>query len=167
MLNITLKMILINCLFWLFIATVMPKVCLFFMGKSCPSLNNPFFRVRSKELTLYRLLGIRWWKDKLPVMPGGELDSKKLSKNITPEYLIQMITATCSTEVIHLVSGICGFLSIGFVLLLPTPLPYIPLFSVIASANLLFQLPFIAAQRYNRARFWRLRAALMKMGKTV
>ena len=40
-----------------------------------------------------------------------------------------MITATCSTEVIHLVSGICGFLSIGFVLLLPTPLRIFPFFS--------------------------------------
>lgn len=158
-------MVLLNCGFWFFMAIVMPKICLYFLNKNHPLINNSFFRVRRKELTLYRLLGIRRWKEHLPTMPGGDLDRKHLSKDITPEYLEQMIKATYATEVIHLVSGICGFLSIGFVLLLPTPLPYIPLFSIIAMANFTFQLPFIAAQRYNRARFLRLEVTLLKREK--
>ena len=90
-------MILINCLF-VFIATVMPKVCL--MGKSCPSLNNPFSESAARN-SLYIVYSVSGGERQASGDAGGELDRKKLSKNITPEYLIQMITATCSTEVIH------------------------------------------------------------------
>jgi len=161
--NITLLMTAGNVAFWLFNATVPPRICLRILDRKPPEPGSRFFRVRTLELSFYRLLGIRWWKDRLPVM-AGTLNRKNLSKNISQDYLCQMITATCSTEVIHLTCGAVGYLSIGFVLLLPAPLSYVPLFTVIATANLLAQIPFVAAQRYNRARFMRVLGRLQLQG---
>ncbi|MCX7727458.1 MAG: hypothetical protein N2053_11500 [Chitinispirillaceae bacterium] len=143
----------------------MPKICIIFLNKNRWIINSSFFRVQIKELVFYHKVGIKLWKDRLPVMSGGELDRKHLRKEITIEYLDQMITATCYTEVIHLVCGITGFLSIGSVLLLPKPLPYLPFFSIIALLNFLTQLPFILVQRYNRARFLRVGKTLFKTSK--
>ncbi len=159
----TIKMFVINIAFWLLNATVSPRVCLSILEKIPPVPQNSFFRVRDKELVFYRLLGIRRWKDRLPVM-RGELDRKHLGTSVSPEHLHKLIAATCSTEVIHLVCAIVGFLPIGFVFLLKNSLYFLLLFSAISSANFFLQLPFIAAQRYNRARFLRVERALLMNG---
>lgn len=165
--NITMIMILINCTFWFLIATVPPKICLHFLGKSPPSPNSFLFKVYCGEIRFYRLIGIRWWKKFLPVMPGGELDRKHIKRKISLDYLRQMTEATCTTELIHFVCGLAGFQSILFALILPDPSQFIFLFIVIASLNFIAQLPFIAAQRYNRVRFIRIQKIMVKRDQSL
>jgi len=103
-------------------------------------------RVRPFELALYRRLGVPRWKDRLPeagaLFPGG------ISKRHLPDSLEVFVRETRRAELAH-----WWALAAGPVFALwnpPLGVVLMVLYGIVVNA------PFIAIQRYNRARAQRL-----------
>lgn len=112
---------------------------------------GPFTRLRPRErsLAMYRSLGIRRWKDRLP--EAGDLFLGGVSKRRLPDRSIQtlqrFVIETRRGERVH---WALAFLAITFI-------PWTP--GVFGILNMLIAIivnaPFIAIQRYNRIRLER------------
>jgi len=102
--------------------------------------------------TIYKKLGVHRWQNRLPDMSRvcPSLMPAKNTSTLKKEGLERMLQETCVAEFIH-------------VLLMLTGLYCLRLWpgtggSVLAAVNaLLFNLPFVIIQRYNRPRLLRLR----------
>lgn len=113
------------------------------------STEGPVTRIRPFEHRgnwYQRWFRIRAWKDRLPeagaAFKGGM--SKRTLPGLTPDHLERFAHETCRAELVHwwlLVS------SVVFVLWNP---PW--LFAIMVAYAVVANLPFIAVQRFNRAR---------------
>ncbi len=148
----TLWMVMINTSFWL--------VCCFGMAwfvrilpKSIYKTNNFFFKERSFEKRLYKILHTARWKDNLP--EWGKIlnfEKKNLKKDLSLDYIDRFILETCYAEIGHL-----GMAVFGFACILVNPSSYALMALIFAVINVFIQIPFILIQRYNRPRLIRLR----------
>ncbi len=107
-------------------------------------------RVRPSEVRLYRRLGIRRWKDRLP--EAGALFRGGISKRHVGGSLPSFVRETRRAELAH-----WSALALG-----PTSALWNPLvgFVLMVAYGVVVNAPFIAIQRYNRARALRLGARL-------
>ncbi len=115
---------------------------------------------RAGEIRFYEsVLRIRCWKDKLPEAGGLFKDgfSKKSLRSSDPIYLDKFVLETRRGEQAHL----AAMLSVPIFFLWNEMLPCVAMILYAAAANL----PFVAVQRYNRARLLRARQLITNRGK--
>ncbi len=100
---------------------------------------------------VYEKIGIRRWKDHMPDMSRVMRDMmpKRLSWGVGAEQVQRLIAETCVAEMIHRV--LCVF-SVGIYFIMPTGMGLF----LMALYILVFNVPFIIIQRYNRPQLVRL-----------
>lgn len=146
----TLYMIIINTSFWLILnygvaygSRLLPKGIF---------QSNLFFKEKSFERKLYKLIKINNWKDQLPAVNST---LKSLKKELNPKYLDQVIMQTYYAEVGHLTIAVLGFLSIFI-----NPNEYFWMAFICSVVNFLIHIPFCLIQRYNRPRLFKLKSRI-------
>ena len=104
-----------------------------------------WFRVSEKEHSLYVKLNVKNWKRKMPTYNPSEFDPRLHS-------WVEIAQATCKSEVIHEVISLLSLLPI----LAGVWVGAFPVFIITSLIMALFDLAFVAIQRYNRPRIERL-----------
>ena len=127
------------------------------------SFLNPqlsYFRTKAWEEDgefYQRVFKIRKWKDLIPAFPGLKRFSKKHLKKDSIEYLSRFILETCRGELNHLRLII---FSLVFIFFNPTII-----FLLIFIITLIFSVPCMMIQRYNRPRLQHIYAKRLKSEK--
>lgn len=104
-----------------------------------------WFRQRRWEPGLYRRLGVKRWKTRLPAYDPGEFS---LGERTAGEVICSM----CHAELVHEAAALLSLLSVLFAI----PFGDFWLFALTAVLSAGFECVFIIAQRYNRPRLVRL-----------
>ena len=104
-----------------------------------------WFQLRKFEITLYRILKIRKWKNKMPTYSPELFDASKHSH-------IQIAQAMCQAEIVHECIIVLSFLPI----LLSFFFGDFWIFLLTSIAAALFDSLFVMMQRYNRPRILKL-----------
>lgn len=105
---------------------------------------NHWFADSYTEQSIYRALGVKRWKNKLPAPDAWKFSIKKRS-------LEDVIAETCRTELVHEIAIAASLISV----FLTIPFGYLWFFILTAVLAIVFDLVFIAVQRYNRPRLVR------------
>lgn len=103
---------------------------------------NKWFLVTSNEIKLYKILKVKYWKNKLPTYIPESFD---ISKNSWE----QIIKASCMAELIHEIIIALGFVPILFSFFLGALFVFL-ITSLLAGG---IDLLFVLIQRYNRPRY--------------
>jgi hypothetical protein len=112
---------------------------------------SPWFRPRRWEAPLYRFLGVKNWKRRLPTYDPGQFSLKENTAQ-------QVVRNMCGAEVVHEIIILCSFL----------PLLTVPFFGefwvflITSLLSALFDSLFVMAQRYNRPRLERIAQKQMR-----
>ena len=110
-----------------------------------------------RDGSVYRHLGIQYWKDLVPdmskIMP--DMVPKRVHSQETAEETTILIQETCVAEAVHVVLMV---LAIGIVLICPNSWGV----SIALFDALILNLPFILIQRYNRPKLLRLEEKLRR-----
>lgn len=129
----------------------------FFLGRLIPPNKMEWHRfpykhyAAEREGAVYKKIGIHHWQNKVPDMSKifPKLMPPKKMVDTDKESLLRMIQETCTAELIHMILCLTGLYCIR---LWPGAGGI-----VLAVLNIvLFNLPFILIQRYNRPRLVRL-----------
>lgn len=104
-----------------------------------------WFQLRSFEPSLYRCLGVKHWKGKLPTFLPGTF-------SLSHHTLEELIGATCQAEVVHELNLPLSFLP----LLASRWFGALPVFLITSLLAAVFDTLFVLIQRYNRPRLTRL-----------
>ena len=113
--------------------------------------NHPFYRQRSFEKKLYKLLRVRKWKDKVLTFEPDMYDFQSRT-------LSQLATTMSKSELDHWINEIISVFSIFFSIIWGV----FPVFLMTAVLAMLFDAQFIIVQRYNRPIVLRL---MKRLGK--
>ena len=106
---------------------------------------HPWFQPRKWEASLYRKIGIRKWKAKIPTYDPGQF-------SLTAQPLGRVIQNMCGAELVHEIIMVLSFLP-----LLAVPVfGEFPVFLITSILAALYDSIFVIAQRYNRPRLVRL-----------
>ncbi|MDE7230769.1 MAG: hypothetical protein K2N56_09855 [Oscillospiraceae bacterium] len=106
--------------------------------------DNHWFADSNAEQSVYRAIGVKSWKNKLPAPEPWKFSVKRRS-------LEDIVAESCRTEVVHEAGVIASLLSV----LLTVPFGYLWFFILTAVLGGIFDLVFIIVQRYNRPRLMR------------
>lgn len=101
--------------------------------------NHPWFKQRSFEKKLYKLLRVRKWKDKV-------LTFEPEMYNFQSRTLSQLATTMAKSETDHWINEIISVISTFFLFIWGCPAAFI----ISAVAAMIFDAQFIIVQRYNR-----------------
>lgn len=108
---------------------------------------KPFRKIYSFEKKLYEILGIKKWKDYLPIGKGPlflGMDKSHIDNN-SSVYLKRLIEECFRAEVMHFYSIFIGY----FVILLFPSSYALSICLPVAIVNMLLQYPTFMVQRYN------------------
>lgn len=130
---------------------------LFFAGRLIPPSRMQWHRfpyklyAAEKDGNLYKKIGIQHWQNKVPDMSKifTYLMPPKRMVDTSPESLLRMIQETCTAELIHILLCITGLYCIRL-------WPGAGGITLAILNIVLFNLPFVLIQRYNRPRLVRL-----------
>ena len=130
---------------------------LFFLGRLIPPGKMQWHRFpyklykAEKEGSVYRKIGIHYWQNKVPDMSRifPKLMPPKKMIATDKDSLLRMIQETCTAELIHLLLCITGLYCVKL-------WPGAGGITLAALNIVIFNLPFILIQRYNRPRLVRL-----------
>lgn len=145
---------------WYFGAT---GVVAFFAGRLLPKnwFRPDWFPYRSypfeKSGRVYNKLKIKYWQNKVPDMSKilpGMMPAKKLGRNIK-QNLPRMLQETCVAEFVHTVLCFSGLYCLRL-------WPGVGGIIAFVLYVVLFNLPFILIQRYNRPRLMKLHEQMQK-----
>lgn len=107
--------------------------------------NKRWYQVADWEMRLYKKMGIRHWKDKMPTYDPSTFDSKKHTKD-------EIAQTMCQSERVHEANAVLSFVPLllihwtgGFWLSL-----------TVSVCTALVDLMLVAMQRYNRCRIVRI-----------
>lgn len=106
--------------------------------------NNIWFREKRFESKLYKVLGVRKWKKRLPTYSPETFDFKQ-------KKFEQIVGATCQAEIVHEIIMVFSLLPIIMIPFLGGAVAII-ITSVLAT---LFDFLFVILQRYNRPKLIR------------
>ena len=106
---------------------------------------KPWFQPKAFEAGLYKRLGVKKWKNKMPTYNPDTFSLKRHSAE-------EVLGASCQAEIVHEINVIASFVPLLFSLAVGV-LPVFILTSLIAAA---FDMIFVIIQRYNRPRLLRL-----------
>ncbi len=112
---------------------------------------NAWFREKSFEDKLYRLIRVRKWKKHLPTYSPDTFDTNQ-------KTVKEIVGATCQAEIVHEIIMVLSLLPIIFIPLLGGACALI-ITSVLA---MLFDSLFVILQRYNRPKLIRIMERLQK-----
>lgn len=98
-----------------------------------------WYKRRSFEMPLYRLLRVRKWKDKVLTFDPAAYDFENRT-------LEQLATTMAKSELDHWINEVISVVSMAFVLIWGC----LPAFLISAVVAMLFDAQFIIVQRYNR-----------------
>ncbi|MBE6688095.1 MAG: hypothetical protein E7588_02320 [Ruminococcaceae bacterium] len=101
--------------------------------------SHPWYRTRKFEKSLYKLLKVRKWKDKVLTFEPDKYDFKNRT-------LEQLATTMAKSELDHWINQIISLLSMLYAFLWGCA----PAFVITAVLAMLFDAQFIVVQRYNR-----------------
>lgn len=104
-----------------------------------------WFQPRRWEKKLYRLLGVKQWKEKMPTFNPQEFSMEDRS-------LEEIIQATCQAELVHEVNVVINFVPVVFSVWFGA----LPVFVLTSLGGAMFDMMFVIMQRYNRPRLLRL-----------
>lgn len=107
--------------------------------------NKRWFQPRKFEPSLYKFLRVKSWKNNMPTFESSYFD-------ITKHTLPEVIGATCEAELVHETIFALSFLPIALIPCFGAPAAFI----ITSVLSALFDLCFVAMQRYNRPRLVRL-----------
>lgn len=113
------------------------------------SQNNKLFKVFSFEKKFYENIGIKKWKDYLPIGAGPlgiGFKKDKVSEPDNPDYLLKFMEESCLAEFMHIISAFLGFL----LLLISPKAIMISITLPVCFVNFVLQLLPFFVQRYNR-----------------
>ena len=119
--------------------------------RNCADYTKKWYQLRGFEEKLYRKLGVKTWKDKLPAYNPSLFAVKEHSFD-------EIAQATCQAEIVHEIIAVLSFLPIFTVRWFGAP----AVFVVTSVLSACFDLLFVMIQRYNRPRLVRI---AQKMGK--
>ncbi len=122
-----------------------------FIMKNKANHNNAWFKEKSFEKKLYKLLGVKRWKKHLPTYSPETFDT-------TQKSVAEIIGATCQAEVVHEIIMVLSLLPITLIPFLGGAVAFI-ITSFLAMA---FDGLFAMLQRYNRPRLVKVMARLEK-----
>ncbi|MBR5538292.1 MAG: hypothetical protein IKU61_00185 [Clostridia bacterium] len=114
---------------------------------------HPWYKTRSFEKGLYKLLKVRKWKDKVLTFEPDNYDFQNRT-------LEQLATTMAKSELDHWINEIISIVSIFFTFIWGC----FPAFFISAVAAMLFDAQFIIVQRYNRPVVIRLMERKSKKG---
>lgn len=123
--------------------------------------DSKIFAVSKRERGIYERLGIRRWKDKIPIGKGPigvGFRKDKVEEKDNPAYIQKFLVEGCFAEIMHLLSAILGF---GIIFLFPIP-NTLSISIPIALVNCWLQVMPILVQRYLRPKLLLLRKRAMK-----
>lgn len=106
--------------------------------------DNHWFADSNVEQSIYRAIGVKSWKNKLPAPEPWKFSVKRRS-------LEDIVAESCRTEVAHEAGVIASLLTVLFSI----PFGYLWFFILTAVLGGIFDLAFIIVQRYNRPRLMR------------
>ena len=104
-----------------------------------------WYHVSRAEMRFYEKLGVKRWKNKMPTYDPGTFDPRQHSWD-------EIAQATCQAELGHETIAVLSFLPI----LAGNWFGAYPVFVITSILSALFDLMFVAMQRYNRQRIVRL-----------
>ncbi len=104
-----------------------------------------WFRPRKWEAKLYKVLGVKRWKGKLPTYSPSAFSLKT-------QTMEQIVRNMCTAELVHEVIIVLSFLPIAF----SGVFGALPVFLTTSLAAAVFDGLFVVAQRYNRPRLVRI-----------
>ena len=106
--------------------------------------DNHWFADSDAERTIYRAIGVRRWKNVVPLPDAWKFSIKKRS-------LEDIITESCRTEIVHEIGIAASLLGV----LLTIPFGFLWFFVLTSALGGLYDLVFVIVQRYNRPRLMR------------
>lgn len=104
-----------------------------------------WFAVSDLELSLYRKLKVKQWKDSMPTYDPSAFDPSLHSWD-------EIAQAMCQSELVHEVIVVFSFVPI----LASIPFGELPVFLLTSIAAAVFDMMFVIMQRYNRSRIMRI-----------
>lgn len=104
-----------------------------------------WFQPRKWEKKLYRTLGVKRWKAKMPTFNPQEFSVESRS-------LDEIIQATCQAELVHEVNVVISFVPVIFSVWFGA----LPVFVLTSLGGAIFDMLFVIMQRYNRPRLVKL-----------
>lgn len=110
---------------------------------------NKLFKVFKWEKRFYEKIGIKKWKDYLPIGAGPigiGFKKNKVQEPNNPEYVYRFLEESCIAELMHAISPFACFL----LLIIAPPYTWASIVLPICIVNLVLQLLPFFAQRYNR-----------------
>ncbi len=111
--------------------------------------SGKWFREKAFEKQLYRKIGVKKWKARMPTFDAALFSVK----NSSPEILIQQV---CHAEVVHVTTFFFCYLSVLLSLFAEDRAMFLVISITIAILSSLLELLLIIVQRYNRPRLIRL-----------
>ena len=121
--------------------------------KNKADYNNAWFREKSFESKLYKLIRVRKWKKYLPTYSPDTFDTSR-------KTVKELVGATCQAEIVHEIIMALSMLPIAFIPILDGAAAMI-VTSVLA---MLFDSLFVILQRYNRPKLVRVMERFEKIG---
>ena len=114
--------------------------------------NNAWFREKSFENKLYRLIRVRAWKKYLPTYSPDTFDTEK-------KTVLELVGASCQAEIVH--EAIMAFSLLPMMLIphLGGALPFI----ITSVLSMMFDSLFVILQRYNRPKLIRVMKRFQKI----
>ncbi len=106
--------------------------------------DNHWFADSNAEQSIYRAIGVKSWKNRLPALEPWKFSVKRRS-------LEDIIAESCRIEVVHEAGVVASLLSVLFSI----PFGYLWFFVLTAALGCVFDMVFIIIQRYNRPRLMR------------
>ena len=106
---------------------------------------KPWFQQRGWEPELYRRLGVKRWKGKLPTYAPHQF-------SLQENAIYRVIQNMCGAEIVHEVIMVLSFLPLALVPLFGE----LPVFLITSVLSALFDSLFVIAQRFNRPRLVRI-----------
>lgn len=106
--------------------------------------DNHWFADSDVEQSIYRAIGVKHWKNRIPAPDAWKFSIKKRS-------LEDVIAESCRTEVVHEIGMVVSLLAV----LLSIPFGFMWFFILTSVLGGLFDLVFVIVQRYNRPRLMR------------
>lgn len=113
---------------------------------SCIMINKAdykrrWFREKKWEKSLYKRLGVKKWKNKMPTYEPDMFDTSKHS-------LDKIARSMCHAELVHEICFVLSFVPIFFIPMFGAPAAFI-ITSIVSAC---VELAFVIMQRYNRPR---------------
>lgn len=115
--------------------------------------NNWWFRPRFWEKSLYKKLGVRRWKGKMPTYNPSEFE-------LTWSNTEEVVRSTCRAEIVHELNVLASFVPLRFAHYFGA----FPAFLLTSIAAACLDLSFVMIQRYNRPRLIRLTKMRVRKG---